>query len=74
MYSKLKLERVAALCGGTLSAVTLELLLDDPRYSMEQIASALSTSPQMLAQALGEVEPTDYPPTTSHNEGDTAYE
>ena len=40
---------------------------------MEQIASALSTSPQMLAQALGEVEPTDYPPTTSHNEGDAAY-
>lgn len=74
MYSKLKLERVAALCGGTLSAISLGLLLEDKRYSTEQIAAALSTTPAMLKQALAEQEPIVYAPMTSHNEGDTAYE
>lgn len=74
MYSTLKLERVAALCGGTLSAISLGLLLEDRRYSMEQIAAAASTSPITLARALAEPEPIVYAPMTSHNEGDTVYE
>jgi len=74
MYSTLKLERVAALCGGTLSATALGILLEDRRYSWEQIAAALSTTPVMLAQALAEPEPTVYAPLTSQDEGDTVYE
>jgi hypothetical protein len=74
MYSTLKLERVASLCGGTLSAISLGLLLEDRRYSMEQIAAAASTTPIMLARALAEPEPTVYAPLISQDEGDSVYE
>jgi hypothetical protein len=71
-YSKLKLERVAARCGSTISAVSLSVLLDDPRYTPYAVAAAAGVPLDFFNMVMAEPEPTVYAPLTASNEGEAA--
>ncbi|NMM06341.1 hypothetical protein [Polaromonas sp.] len=65
--SRLKLEQIASHCGSTVAAVTVGQLLANPAYDINGVASALSTTPVNLLQALALPEPVVYAPMTTTN-------
>jgi len=69
-HSTLKLDQVATKCGSTISGIFLGQLLEDPRFTREQIAAILSTTPDYFEMVMAEPEPTIYDPMTNNNEGD----
>lgn len=71
-YSTLKLERVAARCGSTISPVSLGQLLDDQRYTPFAVAAAAGVPLAFFNMVMAEPEPTVYAPLTAHSEGKSA--
>lgn len=70
IYSTLKLDQVATKCGSTISGIFLGQLLEDPRFTREQIAAILSTTPEYFEMVMAEPELTVYSPLTTNNVGD----
>jgi len=47
-----KFNRIALATGGTIDPTTLERMVNDPAYSLAQIAAAAGTSPSAMANLL----------------------
>jgi hypothetical protein len=60
-----KYARIAQLTGSVIDPATLERMVNDPRYSLVQIAAACSTAPATLANLLVTVADESLPLTIS---------
>jgi hypothetical protein len=66
-FTQAKLKQIADVCSATLHPTFLGQLFEDDRYSFDQIAAALSTSPAMLQRAINLPEPIVYAATTTED-------